>query len=179
MDREEQALVSLAKAGDRRAFDKLVARYKDRMFALTYRMTGDREEALDLLQETFLSAFKAMRGFREEASFSSWMYRIAANKSINYIKRRKLMSYIPPGSWPKDEPSYEMEDAAGRNELKIQIQKSVKELPPKQRLVFNLRFYEQLSFVEIAKILDKSESTVKTNYQKAVEKLQKKLEGFR
>jgi len=107
------------------------------------------------------------------------MYRIAANKSINYIKRRKLMSYIQPGSWLKDEPSYEMEDAAGRNELKIQIQKSVKELPPKQRLVFNLRFYEQLSFVEIAKILDKSESTVKTNYQKAVEKLQKKLEGFR
>ncbi|MEW5923396.1 MAG: sigma-70 family RNA polymerase sigma factor [Candidatus Zixiibacteriota bacterium] len=179
MDREEQALISLAKAGDRRAFDKLVARYKDKMFALTYRMTGDREEALDVLQETFFAAFRAIRGFREEASFSSWLYRIAANKSLNVIKRRKILSFLPFGTSPKDEPVYNMADAVGQSELSDKIQESINELPPKQKLVFNLRFYDQLSFVEIAEILDKGESTVKTNYQKAVEKLQKKLEAYR
>ncbi len=179
MDREEQALVSLARAGDRRAFDKLVARYKDKMFALAYRMTGNREEALDILQDTFFAAFKAIRGFREEASFSSWLYRIVSNKSINLIKRRGILSFLPFGASPKDEPAYEMDDAAGRSELSNKIQESINELPPKQKLVFNLRFYDQLSFVEIAEILGKGESTVKTNYQKAVEKLQKKLEDFR
>ena len=179
MDSAEKALISLAKAGDRRAFDKLVARYRDKMFALTYRMTGDRDEALDLLQETFLAAYKALGGFREEAGFSSWLYRIAANKSINMLKRKKILSFLPLGSSPKDEPAYEMEDAAGRGELKRQLNKSINELPPQQKLVFNMRYFDQLSFVEIAKALDKSESTVKTNYQKAVEKLRKKLEGFR
>lgn len=179
MDREEQALVSLARAGDRRAFDKLVARYKDKMFALAHRMTGNREEALDILQDTFFAAFKAIRGFREESSFSSWLYRIVSNKSINFIKRRGILSFLPFGVSPKDEPTYEMDDAAGRSELSNKIQESISELPPKQKLVFNLRFYDQLSFVEIAEILGKGESTVKTNYQKAVEKLQKKLEDFR
>lgn len=149
------------------------------MFALTYRMTGDREEALDVLQEAFFAAYKAIRGFREEASFSSWLYRIAANKSLNVIKRRKILSFLPLGASPKDEPTYNMEDTAGRAELSDKIQESINELPPKQKLVFNLRFYDQLSFVEIAEILGKGESTVKTNYQKAVEKLQKKLESFR
>jgi len=179
MDREEQALISLAKAGDRKAFDKLVARYRDKMFALTYRMTGDRDEALDLLQETFFAAYKALRGFREEAGFSSWLYRIAANKSINMLKRKKILSFLPLGVSPKDEPSYEMEDAAGRSELNRHIKISINQLPPQQKLAFNMRFYDQLSFIEIARALDKSESTVKTNYQKAVEKLQKKLAAFR
>jgi len=179
MDREEKALISLAKSGDRRSFDKLIARHKDKMFALIYRMTGDRDEALDLLQDTFLSAYKALGRFREDASFSSWLYRIASNKSLNSIKRKKILSFLPLGASPKDEPMYEMDDAAGRSELKQHAKKSIDDLPPQQKLVFNLRFYEQLRFSEIAKMLGKSESTVKTNYQKAVEKLQKKLKSFR
>jgi RNA polymerase sigma-70 factor (ECF subfamily) len=179
MERDERELVARAKAGDRRAFDELVRMYKDKMFALTYRMTGDRETALDLMQETFFAAFKEFGRFREEAAFSSWIYRIASNKAINYIRRRKLMTFLPLETSPKNEPAYQMNDSASYSELKAEVAAGVESLPPKQRLVFNLRFYEKLPFAEIAKVLGKSESTVKTNYQKAVEKLQKKLEHFR
>ena len=83
MDVNERELIKRAKGGDRKAFDKLIMEYKDKMFGLTYRMTGDREAALDLTQDTFLAAFKDLRRFRQQSAFSSWLYRIAANKSIN------------------------------------------------------------------------------------------------
>ena len=179
MERDEKELISQAKAGDRRAFDKLVRMYKDKMFALTYRMTGDREAALDLMQETFFTAFKELRRFREEAAFSSWIYRIASNKTINYLRRRKLTAFLPLESSSKAEAAYQMDDSASYSELQKEVDLGVKSLPPKQRMAFNLRFYEKLPFAEIAKILGKSESTVKTNYQKAIEKLQKRLEPYR
>lgn len=179
MEKDEKELVVRAKAGDRKAFDELTKMYKDKMFALTYRMCGDRETALDMLQETFFAAFRDIRNFRGEAGFSSWLYRIASNKTINFLRRKKLVSFMPLGETPATEPSYEMNDTVQTKELNQAMTKAVENLPPKQKLIFNLRFYEQLSFVEIAKILNRSESTVKTGYQKAIEKLRDKLGDFR
>ncbi len=179
MQDDEKELVSRAAAGERPAFDELVRRYKDKMFALIYRMTSDRETALDLLQDSFFAAFKELPHFRGDASFGSWVYRIASNKSLNFLKRKKLLSFLPLESSDESAASYEMKDNIQNNELKTALTDAVAELPPKQKLVFNLRFYEQLGFNEIAKILDKNVSTVKTNYQKAIEKLQKKLKDFR
>ena len=84
MDNENKEIVARAKDGDRLAFDKLVKENKDKMFALTLRMTGDREAALDLMQDTFFTAFKEIGRFRGDADFSSWLYRIASNKALNY-----------------------------------------------------------------------------------------------
>jgi RNA polymerase sigma-70 factor (ECF subfamily) len=179
MERDERELVARAKAGDRRAFDELTRMYKDKMFALTYRMCGDRETALDLLQDTFLSAFKSIRNFRGEAGFSSWLYRIASNKAINYLRRKKLLSFTSLGENPANEPSYIMDDTVQNKELNQAMVQAVESLPPKQKLIFNLRFYEQMQFAEIAGIMKRSQSTVKTSYQKAIEKLRKKLGDFR
>jgi len=179
MEKEERELVAAAKAGDRKAFDDLTRMYKDKMFALTYRMCGNREVALDLLQDTFLSAFKSIKSFRGEAGFASWLYRIASNKTINYLRRKKLLSFTSLGDNPATEPSYIMEDAVQNKELHQAMVKAVESLPPKQKLVFNLRFYEQMQFAEIAGIMKRSESTVKTSYQKAIEKLREKLGDFR
>jgi len=174
---DEQEFMARAKAGDRSAFDQLVRLNKDKMFALTYRMTGDREAALDLMQDTFFAAFKEIGGFRREANFSSWLYRIAANKTLNYLRRKKLISYIPLAA--ANEPSYDMPDLAGSGELSRAILSGMNSLPPKQKLVFNLRFYEQLPFAEIAAIMNKNESTVKTHYQKAVNKLREMLQDYK
>ena len=179
MEKDEKELVAKAKAGDRKAFDELTRMYKDKMFALTYRMTGNREAALDLLQETFLSAFKSIRNFRGEAGFSSWLYRIASNKTINFLRRKKLLAFTSLGENPSMEPSYIMDDTVQNKELHQVMARAVDSLPPKQKLVFNLRFYEQLQFAEIASIMKRSESTVKTSYQKAIEKLRDKLGDFR
>ena len=179
MNSDNRELVARAKDGDRQAFDKLVKENKDKMFALTLRMTGDREAALDLMQDAFFAAFKEIGRFRGDADFSSWLYRIALNKALNYLKRKKILSFIPLIDKAGDSISYEMPDYVDGEGLSKKITLAVNSLPPKQKLVFNLRFYEQLPFGEIAGILNKSESTVKTNYQKAIEKLRKKLESFR
>jgi RNA polymerase sigma-70 factor (ECF subfamily) len=179
MEWSDEELIARVKKGDRTAFDKLAERYKSKMFSLIYRMTGDRESALDLMQDTFFSAFTNMKTFRKEAKFSSWLYRIASNKTLNYLKRSKLVKFITLSANPSDEPVYELKDKTENAELSLAIAKAVGNLPDKQKLTFHLRYFDKLSFVEIAKILNKSESTVKTNYQKAIEKLQKALKDFR
>jgi len=179
MDIDNRELVARAIDGDRQAFDKLVKENKDKMFALTLRMTGDREVALDLMQDTFLTAFKEIGRFRGEAGFSSWLYRIASNKTLNYLKRKKILSFIPLTEQTSETVSYQMPEYVDGEGLNQELASAVDALPPKQKLVFNLRFYDQLPFAKIAGILNKSESTVKTNYQKAIEKLRKKLESFR
>lgn len=149
------------------------------MFALIYRMTGDRETALDLMQDTFFTAYKELSRFRQEANFSSWLYRVASNKTLNYLKRRKILSFLPLARLQGSEPTVEMESSIENTEVSAALLKRVDELPAKQKLIFNLRYYQELSFVEIARILKKSESTVKTNYQKAIEKLRLSLKELR
>ncbi len=179
MEQDDRALAADAKAGNRKAFDELVRLNRDKMFALVYRMTGDRETALDLIQDTFFTAFKELAGFRGDSQFSSWLYSIAARKTLNYLNRKKIISFLPLGDREYREPSYEMQDEIESSEINRRIAKAVDSLPPKQKMVFNLRFYDQLSFAEIADILDKSISTVKTNYQKAIEKIQEEMKDFR
>ncbi len=176
---EEQELVRQAKAGDRRAFDKLVAENKDKMFALIYRMTENRKTALDLLQDSFLAAYKSLKKFRGDSGFSSWLYRIASNKTLNYIRRSKIIPFYNIEANPGNEPAYEMVDSVENEALQKSMVAALKKLPPQQKLVFNLRFYEELPFAEIAAILERSESTVKTHYQKAIEKLREDLKEFR
>ncbi|MCX6826390.1 MAG: RNA polymerase sigma factor [candidate division Zixibacteria bacterium] len=179
MEQDNYELVAKAQRGDRSSFDDLVRINKDKMFALVYRMTGNRDVALDLLQETFFTAFKELKRFRGDAHFSSWLYRIAFNRAVNHLRRQKLLSFIPISKMGKLEPSYDMPDNPGLGELNSAIEKAVGSLPPKQKMIFTLRFYEQLPFKEISMISGKSESAIKTNYQKAIEKLRKQLQDFR
>ncbi|UCD17361.1 MAG: RNA polymerase sigma factor [Candidatus Zixiibacteriota bacterium] len=178
MEHEQARLVIRAQAGDREAFNELVRANKDKMFTLIYRMTGDREAAQDLVQETFLTAFKGIGNFRGAASFSGWLYRIASNKTLNYLRRAKLVSFLPLGRLPSAEPSDHMTDGVHNDQLKMILSAAQNALPPKQKLVFYLRFYQELSFADIADILGRSESTAKTHYHKAVEKLRKRLKEF-
>ncbi len=179
MEVNEKELITRAQNGDRKAFDKLVTLYRDKMFALTYRMTGDREIALDLTQDTFFTAYKEIRKFRAESAFSSWIYRIASNKALNWIKRQKTVSFVSLGAVTDKEPSYESDNPAVESETREAMLEIINALPPKQKLVFNLRFYDELPFNEIARITGKAESTVKTNYQKALEKLKNGMRKYR
>lgn len=179
MQEDEKQLVSRAASGDRRAFDELTKRYKDKMFSLIYRMTGERETALDLMQDTFFSAFLELPRFRFDSSFGSWLYRIASNKSINFLRRKKLLFFVPLEKTSNSAISYQMEDKVEKSELYNALAEAMAGLPPKQKLAFTLRFHEQLSFNEVAEIMGKKVSTVKTNYQKAIEKLRKQLKDFR
>lgn len=139
--------------------------------ALAYRMTGDRDASFDLAQDTFVSAWQNLGGYRGEAGFESWVLRIAGNKTLNHLKaeRRTVTGYRFDGETA--EISTEPDSALVKEELRRGVLEFMQSLPEQQRLVFNLRFYRELTFEEIATVLDKAIGTVKTNYREAVKKL--------
>lgn len=166
-------LLEQARQGDRAAFSEIVLKLMNQVTALTYRMTGDREAAKDLAQETFVSAWRNIAGYRGEASVHNWIYRIATNKTLNYLKSvqvrsnsaERLMNEAPEIS--NDNPHRDLE----QNELSQEFRRFVSQLPPQQRAIFELRFYQQLSFDEIAHHLERGVSSVKTGYREAIKKL--------
>ncbi|MEA3297057.1 MAG: RNA polymerase sigma factor [candidate division Zixibacteria bacterium] len=177
MDHETiEKLAAKAKSGDRKAFGKIVRLMMNKIVALTYRMTGDRESAYDLAQDTFLAVWENLKSFRGEASFSSWLYRIASNKTLNYLNSPSVKKKVPSNRVEQvtDElistdpnPEQILNNKLLYNDMLTFMGK----LPSQQRLVFEFRFYEGLPFNEIARLMNKAEGTVKTHYRQAVIKL--------
>jgi RNA polymerase sigma-70 factor (ECF subfamily) len=172
-DHEEiQQLVEQAVEGDRAAYSKIVRMMMKPVVALAFRMTGDREAARDIAQDTFVSAWQNLSRFRGEAKFESWLYRIASNKTLNYLHSQKRFqppdeSSVPDRVSEIDSPDRTLE----KEELQRNVLAFMESLPEQQRLVFNLRFYREMQFDEIAEVLGKAVGTVKTNYREAVRKL--------
>lgn len=163
------SLVKQAKKGDRQAFSEIVRIMMNPVTALTYKMTRDRDSALDLAQDTFVAAWQNLAGFKGEARFESWIYRIASNKSLNFIKRESRTTGDESiASMPADSnPEADFQKA----QLRQQILGFMAQLPAQQKLVFELRFYKELPFDEVARLTEKAVGTVKTLYREAVKKL--------
>lgn len=181
MENEEKAqeLVLRFKRGEEKAFNELVNLYNKRIFHLVLRMVRNREDAMDLTQEVFVKTYHSLKDFRGEASLSTWLHRIAVNLCLNFTQRDKFRSFIslPDLALPlvsSDSPLRDFE----KKELDKAIDQTVLNLPKMQRAVFVLRYYQELPYLEIARVLDKSEGTVKANYFQAIAKLKKALSHF-
>ena len=176
-DREiVEYLVRRAKEGDREAFSRLVRLMMKDIVALTFRMTQDRDSAFDLAQETFISAWQSLRSFRQEAKFESWLYRIAANKALNHLKQRsrrqtRSIDALDTEALISGLSSHNPEQRLRAKEMQKDVLGFMAELPDQQRLVFDLRFYKELAFEEIAGITGRAVGTVKTHYREAIIKL--------
>ncbi len=169
-------LVRRAKGGDKAAFSRLVRLMMKNVVALTFRMTQNRDSAYDLAQETFISAWENLRSFREEARFKGWLYRIASNKTLNYLKlhsTRQVTSLdaVKTETLALVSSSQDPEHQLHEKEMQRDVLEFMATLPDQQRLVFDLRFYKELMFEEIAEITGKALGTVKTHYRQAVIKL--------
>ena len=169
---DEASLIRRLKRRDEAAFATMVRQYQGRVFALVFRMLGDRAEAEDLAQEVFVTVFKSIDSFRGEARFSTWLYRIAANHSKNRIKylgrrhhqRTRSLDDARESDFRGGMSSAHArpdELATGR-ELEGIIQECLARLDDDQRVVIILRDLEQLSYAEIAEITDVAEGTVKS-----------------
>jgi len=173
-------LVKSFKDGDQKAFNQLVCKYKKEVFRLTLKMIRNSEDAKDLSQEVFVKAYHNLKDFREESSFKTWLLRIAINLCINYNRKKRLRTFVSFFEIAKplvsnDSPSNEMEKA----ELQKDIDQAILWLPEKQKQVFVLRHYQNLSHSQIAEITGKTEGAVKSNYFQAVKKLKKYLSEYR
>ncbi|MBD3333712.1 sigma-70 family RNA polymerase sigma factor, partial [candidate division GN15 bacterium] len=167
-----EPLVQQAKNGDREAFSQLVRLMMNRTVALTYRMTGDREAAKDLAQDSFVAAWQSLKDFRQEAAFDSWLLKIAHNKALNYIAANQRKSAAQNEIQDRTEALRDdNRDKSTQDKLLQSILKFVGQLPPMQKSVFELRYYQNMPFADIAKATGKAIGTVKTHYREAVIKL--------
>ena len=172
----EVELVRAAQGGDQGAFGKLVEQNQGKIYSLCYRMTGNPDDAADLTQEAFLNAWRGLSKFGGQSSFSTWLYRLASNACIDFLRREKRRSALSitlededdedrQADFPDDRWSPERE--LERKELRQALQDGLAALSPEHREVLLLRETEGLSYQEIAQCLDLEEGTVKSRIARA------------
>jgi RNA polymerase sigma-70 factor (ECF subfamily) len=174
-------LLRRLKAGDERAFEELVSLYRERVYRVAWRILRDDEGAEDAAQEAFIKVFRHIGRFEGRSSLYTWIYRITVNIALNKLKRDRFRRMIPLGEIPRRDcrVSTDPERAVLSAEVAERIEEAVRSLPERQRAVFTLRFYEELSHREIADIVGCSEGTSKANYFHAIRKLRTLLEDLR
>lgn len=182
-------LVASAQGGDLAAFDKLVVRYRTRLYGLVYHMTSNNEDARDLVQEIFLKAFRSIGGFRGKSSFYTWLHQIGVNMTINFLKkrgRRFQMSLDDVDSNIQNDKEFlEMTASsdpvreANRSELQRRLNESMMKLSLEHRAVVTMFDIQGLPHAEISRVLGVSEGTVRSRLFYAHRQLQNYLEEFR
>ena len=183
---DDKDLALALKAGDRNAFDEIVRRYQGRVYAAAYRITGNREDALDVAQESLLKAYRKIDAWQPTGSFLSWLLRLTTNRAIDHIRRRKRRkqerldeTFLTESEGVPVEPSVvDTEDAVYANEIDARIRASLVVLSPMQRTVFVLRHFEGFSLAEIADELKCTVGSVKVHLFRAMKKLRGELQDF-
>jgi RNA polymerase sigma-70 factor, ECF subfamily len=182
----ETRLAKLSRNGDRRAFAELVDLYKDKIYHLGYRMLNQRQEAEDVVQETFLRVYTNLDRYDENQKFSTWIYRIATNLCIDRLRKRKpsysIDAELPEGEGTDWHALLASDDASPETELILSetqqhIREAIQSLPDKYKSIVVLRYLHDLSLQEISDILEMPVTTVKTRVHRGREFLRKKLES--
>lgn len=174
---QDALLVARAREGDREAFRRLVERHHRRIYHIARRMLGDPEGAEDVVQETFLSAFKSLPRFEGRSRFSTWITTIAMNRCRNQIRAAATARAVPLADDPPAPPSASPEAQAGARELAVHLERALAELAPEHREVILLRDVEGLPYDAIAEALGLETGTVKSRLHRAREALRVRLEG--
>jgi len=180
----EENLIKKVKKGDRDAFAELVDLYKDKVYKVSYRMLGNQQEAEDVAQETFLRVYANIDSYDPSYKFSTWIYRIASNLSIDQLRKKKQIYSLDKQvegteglEWHDrlSDPGQGPEDQLLTGELQGQVQEAINSLTPKYRSIMILRYLEDLSLSEISEVLKLPVSTIKTRIHRGRETLRKKL----
>jgi RNA polymerase sigma-70 factor (ECF subfamily) len=179
----DEELVARSQTGDHESFNQLVTRWERPIYALAYRVIGREEDARDVVQETFLRAFRALPGFKGQAKFSSWLYRIALNLCRDWIRRQKRTPVVaaPEGvdivELAADQgPVESIEDLVARKRLSAIVADAMRDLPDEQRTAIILKEYHGLTFQEIADLQGCPLSTVKTRLYQGLSVLRRQLD---
>ena len=164
--------------GEVEAYSHIINKYQNMVFKYVYYQFNNYDEALDLTQDIFIIVLEALPSFRQESKFSTWLYRIATNETLTFLaaKRMKNINSLD-----------EVEDVLLQNlkadsyfngdETQLQLQKAILALPEKQRLVFNMRFYDDLKYEEMSEVLGTSVGALKASYHHATKKIEQILTG--
>jgi RNA polymerase sigma-70 factor, ECF subfamily len=183
MTRTDEELVALSMGGDVESFNQLVVRWERPIYALAYRVIGREEEARDVVQETFLRAFRGIGNFRGQAKFSSWVYRIALNLCRDWIRRERRAPILPTPEGvdvielaANQGPVESIEDLVARNDISKVVADLMTRLPEEQRTAIILKEYHGMTFQEIADLQGVPLSTVKTRLYQGLNVLRRHLQ---
>lgn len=156
-----------------KSFTLLVKKYQEKLYWHIRRMVVTHENANDVLQNMFIKVWKGLENFREDSQLFTWLYRIATNESLSFLeqqKKKRVLSISPEGSDLSEniraDPYYDP------HKLEWKLQLAIQSLPEKQRAVFNLRYYDEMPYQEMSKILNTSEGALKASYHHAVKKIE-------
>jgi RNA polymerase sigma-70 factor (ECF subfamily) len=162
-----------------RAFTELVKRYQERLYWHVRRMVVNHDDANDILQNVFVKVWKSLGEFREEANLYTWLYRIATNETLTYLDQQKRRSVVTISDDEENGLANRLKAEQGYDAHKIEwrLQQAIHTLPEKQRIVFNLRYYDEMSYDKMAAVLETSEGALKASYHHAVKKIEAFLKG--
>ncbi len=186
---EPDISISLLKQGNREAFRKLVEAYKNPVLNLCYGFVQDRQFAEDLAQEVFVEVYRSLPEFREDSNLFTWIYQIATRKSLDEVRKQKRLkrrAFNSATSAQKEEPSLELlrgglndpEEDLIRKQQAEAIRQALNQIPENQRIAFTLANYQELSYQEIAAVMEKTTSAVESLLHRAKTNLRTELEEF-
>lgn len=156
-----------------KAFTSIIKKYQEKLYWHVRRMVIDHEDANDVLQNVFLRVWNGLENFREDSQLYTWLYRIATNECLTYIEQQKKRSAVPLDESEGGLSNKIKADShfdAKRLEWKLQL--AIQQLPEKQRIVFNLRYYDEMPYEEMSRVLETSEGALKASYHHAVKKIE-------
>lgn len=156
-----------------RAFTSIIKKYQEKLYWHVRRMVVDHDDANDVLQNVFIKVWNGLENFREDSQLYTWLYRIATNESLTFLEQQKKKSAI---SLSDVETGLANKVTADKNfdanRLEWKLQLAIQQLPEKQKLVFNLRYYDEMPYEEMSKVLETSEGALKASYHHAVKKIE-------
>ena len=159
------------------AFNEIVKTYSERLYWQVRPLVGSHEDADDVIQEVFIKIWTALPSFRGEAQFFTWLYRIALNTAITYAKKQKRRSAEPLFDAGGGAPDVAGDPFFDGDKASRLISSAIMELPPKQRAVFSMRYFDEMPYEQISAVLGSSVGALKASYHFAFEKIKKKLGG--
>ena len=174
---DKEILEKFAKPDSRNlAFNQLVRKYQQKVYWHIRKMVIDHEDADDLTQEVFLKVWKNLENFRQDAQLYTWLYRIATNECLTFLSSKKRKFFLPINDVAA-ELAEKIDSSANISgeEIQLKLQKALLKLPDKQRLVFNMKYYDELKYEEISEILGTSVGALKASYHLAVKKIEEFL----
>ena len=156
-----------------RAFTAIIKKYQEKLYWHIRRMVVEHEDANDVLQNVFIRVWNGLENFREDSQLYTWLYRIATNECLSYLEQQKRKSALP---LDETESGLSNKIVADKyfdpNKLEWKLQLAIQQLPEKQRIVFTLRYYDEMPYEEMSRVLDTSEGALKASYHHAVKKIE-------
>jgi len=165
-------------ASQNKAFDLLVRKYQEQLYWVVRRMVMDHDDSNDIIQNVFIKVWNNLGTFREDSKLYTWLYRIAVNESLGFLNSKRMRIFVPLG----DVENYLNQKLADDNffkgdEIQLMLQKAILSLPDKQRIVFNLRYYNEMPYEAMSEVLGTSVGALKASYHLAMKKVEKSLTG--